>query len=148
MDFSLSLTHTHTHTHTQRHIHLNRLESVGCQLWHSQTHLSPKVDVTLLWLSAPLPSNMTNTACPSECCYSIPFYVAVSIFSTVLLHLYFLWLIAEVTAGVSAACFCTLLEWRLQGSTKVTKVLFWKTWKPPCAAGQTHTLRRSKVTQH
>lgn len=60
----------------------------------------------------------------------------------------FLLVIAEVTAGVSAARIHTLLEWQLQGSTKVTEVFFWRTWKPTCTAGQTHTVQYSKVTQH
>lgn len=40
------------------------------------------------------------------------------------------------------------LTWQLQGSTEVTEVFFCRTWKPTCAAGKTHTVRRSEVTQH
>lgn len=71
-------------------------------------------------------------------------FVLQFLFLAVLLHLYFLLVIAEVTAGVSTACIHTLLEWQLQGDWSVLL----EDMKSKSAAGQTHTVRRSKVTQH
>lgn len=75
---------------------------------------------TVTFTDTPFPIGWCN---PSEVLFSVaqqhgkhsllirwPFCVAVSVFSTVLLQLYFISVIAEVTAGVSAGYIHTLLD--------------------------------------